>query len=50
MGKIKHKPANSVLYSMDEPENHFYLILSGQVRITGRFGMHKICETGETLL
>jgi hypothetical protein len=50
MGRVRQKLANSVLYQMDEPYSHFYVILQGEVKLTGRFGMHKICEAGETLL
>lgn len=50
MGHIKQKLANSILYQMDEPQMSFYIILQGEVKITGRSGMHKVCETGETLL
>lgn len=35
---------------MDEVYNHFYIILCGEVKISGRNGMHKLCESGETLL
>jgi hypothetical protein len=50
MGKIKQKQPNTILYQMEEQYSHFYIILLGQVKITGRNGMHKLCETGETLL
>ncbi len=50
MGRIKHKLANNILYQIDEPQNSFFIILQGEVKITGRSGMHKVCETGETLL
>lgn len=50
LGRARQKLANSLLYQMDEPYSHFCIILQGEVKLTGRFGMHKVCETGETLL
>lgn len=35
---------------MDEPYSHFCVLLAGRVKLTGRDGMHKICEAGESLL
>lgn len=50
VGRIRQKQANSILYLGGEVYTHFSIILLGEVKIMGKNGMHKICETGETLL
>lgn len=50
IGHLKNKAPQTVLYQPDDASQHFYIILSGRVKLSGREGMHKICEAGETIL
>ena len=50
IGKFRLKEENEILYNIDHKYVHFYVILSGRVKLTGKYGMGKTCEAGETLL
>jgi len=41
-----HKYPQNLLYQMDMPYTHFFMLLSGKIKLFGKDNMHKICETG----
>lgn len=50
VGKIIERPSNRVLYEIGTRYNHFFIILSGKVKLKGHDDMQKLCEEGETIL
>jgi len=43
IGKIMHKYPQNLLYQMDMPYTHFFMLLSGKIKLFGKDNMHKIC-------
>ena len=50
VGRIIHRQPKAILYDSGVRCDHFYIILSGRVKLKGHEGMHKSCEMGETIL